>query len=294
MAYGSPSRPEEVEPYYTRIRGGRRPSPEAVEELKARYRALGGRSPLNEITFRQGQALQGFLGSGWTVYVGMRHWEPWIADAVRRMTADGVRRAVAVALAPHYSRMSVELYIQAAEQARQEVGPGAPELAYVRSWWAQPLFVAAVARRVKRCLEQPGFEDAHVLFTAHSLPERILTWDDPYPQELGHSCRAVAEAADLAAQRWSFAYQSQGRTPEPWLGPTLEEGLRQAAAGGAKAVVVCPIGFVADHLEVLYDIDVEAQEQARELGLALTRTESLNDAPDFIEALAAVVREGAP
>ena len=291
MAYGSPTRPDEVEAYYTHIRGGRRPSPQAVEELRARYEAIGGASPLNEITARQGQALQRALGDGWAVYVGMRHWAPWIADAVKRMASDGIRQAVGLALAPQYSRMSVELYIEAAEAARRELRSGQLELSYVRSWCRHPVFVGALARRVRRQLAQPGFGEAHVLFTAHSLPRRILEWDDPYPRELQETCQAVASAVGLGQARWSVAYQSQGRTPEPWLGPTLEEALKDLARQGVRQVVVCPAGFVADHLEVLYDIDVEGQAVARELGMALTRTQSLNDAPDFIEALAAIVRE---
>ncbi len=311
MAYGSPERIEDIEPYYTHIRGGRRPSPEQLDELVARYRAIGGVSPLNAITVRQARALEQRLNEAPTaggrgacepasagpgryrVYVGMRHFRPWIADAVAAMAADGIRRGVAVALAPHYSRLSVGAYIEAAEEGRRRAGPGAPELTYVQSWADHSGLVGALARRVRECLGSPGFADAHVLFTAHSLPERIRSWDDPYPRELERTCQAVARQLALPAHRFSWAYQSAGRTPEPWLGPSLDEALEGLARRGVTHVVVCPAGFVADHLEVLYDIDVEAREAARRLGLALARTRSLNDEPDFIEALAELVRSHA-
>ena len=293
MAYGSPTSLEEVEPYYTHIRGGRRPSPQALQELQERYRAIGGSSPLPAITQRQARALQARLGEGWQVYVGMRHWTPWIAEAVSRMAADGIREAVGVALAPQYSRMSVELYVEAAEAARRELGAHDLQVRYVRSWCRHPAFVRCWADRLARALAAEGFQQAHVLFTAHSLPERILQWNDPYPQELHDTCQAVAAACGLEPARWSFAYQSQGRTPEPWLGPTLEQALQELARQGLRRVVVCPVGFVADHLEVLYDIDIEARAAALQMGMELARTESLNDAPDFIEALAHVVTAAA-
>lgn len=314
MAYGSPERPEDVAAYYTHIRGGRPPSPELLEELQGRYAAIGGRSPLAEITARQAAALERRLNRGgmaegppdaaaagapaqgcpaWKVYVGMRHWRPWIADAVAQMAADGVSRAVGLALAPHDSRMSVGAYVEAAQKALDALDPARrPAMRFVRSWADHPLFVEALARRLRDALAAAS-PDAAVLFTAHSLPERILAWDDPYPRELDRTCRAVAGRLGLDPARWRFAYQSQGRTPEPWLGPSLDEALRRLAAEGVRDVVVCPVGFVSDHLEVLYDIDIEAAQLAKRLGLRLTRTPSLNDAPDFVEALAAIVTEAA-
>lgn len=305
MAYGSPGDLTDVEAYYREIRGGRPPSPEAVEELRTRYLAIGGRSPLHEVTTRQAVALEAALnarGGAWRVYVGMRHWRPWIADAVERMAQDGIRRAVGLALAAHASRMSTGAYVDAAQKAFDALGGGRrPEVTFVRSWATAAGFVEALARRlvpaIGRSAASAGASGAsrevHVIFTAHSLPERIRTWDDPYPREVEATSRAVAKRARLGDGMWSVAYQSQGRTAEPWLGPGLGETLERLAASGARSIVVCPVGFVADHLEVLYDIDIEAAEHARALGLELTRTASLNDAPDFIEALASVVQAAA-
>ena len=296
MAYGSPSRPEEIAAYYTHIRGGRPPSTELLEELRERYAAIGGRSPLPEITERQAAALERRLNAGggsWRVYVGMRHWQPWIADAVRRMADDGIRRAVGLALAPHDSRMSAGAYVESARQALDALEPERrPAVRFVRSWATHPLLADALARRLQAVLEQAGGEPV-ALFTAHSLPERILSWDDPYPREVEATCRAIVERVGLEPGRWRIAYQSQGRTAEPWLGPTLESALQECAQSGARQVVVCPVGFVADHLEVLYDIDIEARALANRLGLRLERTPSFNDAPDFIEVLADVVMTAA-
>ena len=296
MAYGSPERPEEIPAYYTHIRGGRPPSPELLEELRRRYEAIGGRSPLGEITARQAAALERRLnagGSSWRVYVGMRHWRPWIADAVRQMAGDGVQEAVGLALAPQASRMSSGAYVEAARQALEALEPARrPAVRFVESWASHPLLADALARRLLAVLERAGGEPA-VLFTAHSLPERILTWGDPYPREVEATAGAVAERVGLPPGRWRIAYQSQGRTPEPWLGPSLDEALQRLADAGVRHVVVCPVGFVADHLEVLYDLDIEAAALARRLGLRLERTPSLNDAPDFIEALADIVTAAA-
>lgn len=307
MAYGSPDRLEDLAAYYTHVRGGRAPSAELLEELKSRYLAIGGRSPLNEVTARQAAALQRRLDTGgrpdgvrWKVYVGMRHWRPWIAEAIRQMAADGVEAAVGVALAPHDSRMSVGAYIEAARQALATLPPDSrPAVRFVRSWADQPRFVEALASRLARALKEAagspqegsggGSPRRAVVFTAHSLPRRILSWDDPYPREVERTCRAVAARVGLDEGHWLLAYQSQGRTPEPWLGPSLEAALRRLAGEGVRHVVVCPVGFVSDHLEVLYDIDIEAARLADELGMRLTRTPSLNDDPDFIEALAAIV-----
>ncbi|WP_324716096.1 ferrochelatase [Carboxydochorda subterranea] len=307
MAYGSPERLEEIEAYYTHIRGGRPPAPELLEELKARYLAIGGVSPLAAITRRQARALERRLG--WPVYVGMRHWHPWIAEAVEAMARDGVREAVGLALAPHASRMSSGAYVQAAREALQAIEPSRrPSFRWIESWATLQPFVLAVARRVREAARRlPGdaveqtaegtlalAPDTRVLFTAHSLPERIRTWNDPYPSELERTCQAVAGSLGLAAGRWELAYQSRGRTAEPWLGPDVSEALERLAGEGVGRVVVCPVGFVADHLEVLYDLDVEAAAQARRLGIAMVRTASLNDAEDFIEALARLVIEAGP
>ncbi|MDR7465367.1 MAG: ferrochelatase [Armatimonadota bacterium] len=285
MAYGSPATLAEVGAYYTHIRGGRPPSAELLAELVERYRAIGGRSPLVEITHRQAAALEATLAArGYAVSVraGMRHAPPFIGDVIREMAAARIRHAVGMALAPHYSRLSVGVYVEAAEQAR----PPGLTLTYITSWGDHPGFLAAVAARLRAAAQR--FPAApYVVFTAHSLPQRIRTWDDPYPEEVN---RSAAGAARLAAlPRWTVAYQSAGRTPEPWLGPDLLSTLERLRREGEREVLVCPIGFVADHLEVLYDIDVEAQGLAARLGLRLERTAMPNDAPDFITALADLV-----
>lgn len=295
MAYGSPKTLDEVEAYYTHIRGGRKPPPEAVEELKKRYRRIGGRSPLVEITRAQARALERALNANpsrtYRVYVGMKHWRPFLHEAIGRMAAEGVERAVALALAPHYSKLSVGAYIEAAQEALK-VHP--LEMRFVESWHLQPTFVAAWASRLRAALETFGPEErdaVEVVFMAHSLPERILQWDDPYPQQLKETAEAIIQRVGLPASRWRLAYQSQSATGEPWLGPDVLDVLEELAAQGRQAVLVCPIGFVADHLEVLYDIDVECRKKAGQLGLHLERVDSLNDDPRFIRALAAVVKE---
>jgi ferrochelatase len=288
MAYGSPRGPEELEAYYTHIRGGRRPSPELLEELAGRYRAIGGRSPLPEVTERQARALEARLNAGgparFRAYIGMKHAAPFIADAV-----GGVGGARGAVLAPHYSRMSVGTYIGTAEGARRRL-PSPFPMRYVERWGEHPLLVEGLARRLRAALaELPEDEraEAPVIFTAHSLPEKILSWGDSYPDELRRTAAAVA--ARVGATRWRFAFQSAGRTADPWLGPDVRDSITALRAEGARAVAVCSVGFIADHLEVLYDLDIEARALAADLGLRFVRAASLNDDPLMIEALADVV-----
>ncbi|MDQ7843336.1 MAG: ferrochelatase [Armatimonadota bacterium] len=288
MAYGSPQTLDDVGTYFTHIRGGRTPPAEQIEELRERYRRIGGTSPLRAITARQAEALQQTLarqGMGIPVYTAMKHAPPFIADVVGVMAAEGIRDAVALALAPHYSRLSVAGYFSAAREAAAAHGIA---LRAVESWHDHPGFIAALAARLRRALARCASpEEAEVVFTAHSLPERIRTWDDPYPVQLMRTCDLVAALATLPS--WRLAYQSASHTGEPWLGPDLLAVLRALAAEGRRQVVVCPVGFVADHLEVLYDIDVEAREVAASLGLRLERAPSLNAEPDFIAALADLI-----
>jgi ferrochelatase len=276
MAYGSPSRPEEIPAYFADIRGGRPASPEAVEELAERYRRIGGTSPLNEITERQRAALERELGLA--VYVGMKHWTPRIAEAAERALADGAERVVGLVLAPHFSQMSVGGYRRQLEEALA----GRAELAFIASYHAFEPFIELLADRV-------GDTDAHVVFTAHSLPERILADGDPYKKQLLETSRLVAEKAGI--ESWSFAFQSESPTGEPWLGPDILDELDRLHGEGVRKVLVAPVGFVADHLEIYWDIDIEARERAAELGLELDRTESLNDDPAFIRVLASVVTQ---
>ncbi|MCS7310036.1 MAG: ferrochelatase [Armatimonadota bacterium] len=289
MAYGTPRTLEEVEPYYTHIRRGRPPSPEQLQDLVRRYEAIGGVSPLNEITLQQARAVEAKLRArGWTgrLYLGMKHWHPFIAEAVEQMAREGVERAVGVVLAPHYSRYSIGGYIDYALKAREQFAPQM-ELRFVERWGSHPLFIEAVARRIQQALEGWNPEETVVLFSAHSLPEKVRQWNDPYEQELLESARLVAEKLELP--HWTFAFQSASATGEPWLGPDILERLEEIAAAGEYKQVLCyAIGFVADHLEVLYDLDVEARQKCQERGLQYRRAASLNDDPLMAEAVADV------
>jgi protoporphyrin/coproporphyrin ferrochelatase len=276
MAYGSPERIEDIRPYLEDIREGRPVSDEAVEELTERYRRIGGRSPLDEVSERQRAALERELGL--PVYVGMKHWRPRIADAVEAALANDAERIVGIVLAPHYSALSIAGYRERLESALA----GRAELRFVESWYDHEPFLDVLAERVRGT-------DAHVVFTAHSLPERILAMGDPYREQLLETSRLVAERAGL--ERWSFAFQSASATGERWLGPDILEELDDLHGRGVRKVLVCPVGFVSDHLEILWDIDVEARERAAELGLELDRIESLNDDPAFVRALAELVRQ---
>ena len=262
MAYGSPDRLEDVPAYYADIRGGRPISPERLEELVERYRRLGieDRNPLNEITEATRAALERELGM--PVFTGMRHWRPRIAEAAEQALADGARTILGLVLAQHYSAMSIGAYRRQLEEAVA----GRAEIVFIERWGSEPAYVELIAERLR------GTE-AHVVFTAHSLPARILDEDDPYVDELLESSRLVAEEAGLGD--WSFAFQSASPTGEPWLGPDILERLEDLAP---RDVLVCPIGFVSDHLEVRWDIDVEAQEKAQELGMRLERVEMPNAA----------------
>ncbi|MDX6645077.1 MAG: protoporphyrin/coproporphyrin ferrochelatase [Miltoncostaeaceae bacterium] len=275
MAYGSPPRIEDVGAYLEDIRGGRRPSAAAVEELTGRYRGIGGRSPLDGITEAQRAGLERLLGV--PVHVGMKHWRPRIPEAAERALAGGASRVVGLALAPHYSRLSIGGYRSRLEAALA----GRAELDFIDSWHDHPPFLAVLADRVRG-------SDAHVVFTAHSLPERILGEGDPYLDQLLATAGAVAVRAGL--KRWSFAFQSASATGEPWLGPDILDELAALRARGVERVLVAPVGFVSDHLEILWDLDVEARARAAELGLGFARIESMNADPAFIAALAQLLR----
>jgi protoporphyrin/coproporphyrin ferrochelatase len=279
MAYGSPSSFEDVPAYLADIREGRSVSQEAIEELTERYRRIGGRSPLDEITEAQRSALEQELGL--PVYVGMKHWRPRIAEAVEAALAGGADTIVGLVLAPHYSWLSIAGYRERLEEALS----GRAELVFVESWYDHEPFLDVLAERVR------GF-DGHVVFTAHSLPKRIVAAGDPYRDQLLTTSRLVAERAGTSD--WSFAFQSASATGEPWLGPDILEELDALAAKGVRRVLVCPVGFVSDHLEILWDLDVEAREQAAAIGLELERIDSLNDDPKFVRALAGVVRKALP
>jgi len=283
MAYGGPGNLDEVEPYLRDVRGGRPTGRELIDEFRQRYERIGGGSPILPLTQAQGAALAGELRL--PVYIGMRHWHPYIAEAVERIVADRHRRLVAIVMAPHYSAMSVGAY----EQRLLEAARGRLDVALVRSWGDHPLFLGVAAAHLAQALQRfPDASAAQVVFTAHSLPQRILASGDPYPDQLRASC--VAIAAKLGLTSWELAYQSAGATAEPWLGPDAGEVLARLAKEGRHDAVIAPIGFVCDHIEVLYDVDVEYQALARTLGLRLERPRSLNDDPMLISCLADLAR----
>jgi protoporphyrin/coproporphyrin ferrochelatase len=303
MAYGTPETPDQVEAYFAHIRGGRTPPPESVDGLRKRYELVGGRTPLLAITNEVRDALERELndaGAGQTyrVYVGMKHWHPFIGDVVPRIAADGVGELIAVALAPHYSRISIGGYRTALGTALAALAEP-PRLRFVDSWHLHPEFIDFTAERVATALADfPGPSDrlaggdVVTLFSAHSLPERIRTWNDPYEAQLRDSCAAVAERARV--RDWRFAWQSAGHTAEPWLGPDIVEYLDALRAEGVRRVLSVPIGFVCDHLEIMYDIDYEARRKAESLGMTLRRTRMPNADPAFVRVLASVVAAAPP
>ncbi|MCZ6635754.1 MAG: ferrochelatase [bacterium] len=291
MAYGSPDSLDDMEAYLNDIRGGRPMSPEFVAEFRSRYAQIGGKSPLNERTFEQGKAAEAVLCErGWDVkvYVGMRHWKPWIQDAVARMHEDGIEKAVAMVMSPHYSSMSIGRYWAKVEEAQEAVGSSIV-FDFVQSWCGQEKLLDAQEAKVRAGLDL--FEDGKlkVVFTAHSLPARLLKMGDPYDDELQGNAKAVAER--LGDIDWMFSYQSAAHTGEPWLGPQIEDLIPELAGEGYEQVLVAPIGFVCDHVEVLYDIDIGCQEIAKEVGVRLERTASMNSDPTFMEAVADAVEE---
>ena len=273
MAYGTPATPDDVEAYYTHVRRGRPPTPELLVDLQRRYAAIGGTSPLLELTRRQAIGLQAELGDGFRVELGMKHAPPFIEDGVAALAT--VDRAVGLVLAPHYSAMSVGEYATRAEGVD-----------VIEHWWDAPSYLDLLADAVKRGLDALP-EGSEVVFTAHSLPQRILETGDPYPDQLRATAEAVAARAGIA--RWSQAWQSAGRTPDPWLGPDILAVLDDRAAAGRAGVLVCPCGFVSEHLEILYDLDVEARARADALALPFARTAMPNDDPAFLRVLADVV-----
>ncbi|HZC74705.1 MAG TPA: ferrochelatase [Gaiellaceae bacterium] len=277
MAYGSPERLSDVPAYYADIRGGRPVAPEQLADLVERYRRLGieDSSPLNAITEQTRAALEAELGL--PVFTGMKHWTPRIADAAEAALAWGADRIAGLVLAPHYSALSIAGYREQLERALA----GGAELLFVESWHDEPGFVELLADRVCGA-------DAHVVFTAHSLPARILEQGDPYKDQLLETSRLVAEAAGL--RDWSFSFQSESPTGEPWLGPDILDHLEALRRQGVERVLVCPVGFVSDHLEIRWDLDVEAQEKAAELGLELERIEMPNADPSFVRTLAGIVK----
>ncbi len=289
MAYGGPDKMEEVEPYLLDVRGHRPTAPEIVHEVEERYRQIGGRSPIREQTEAQAAALQAALAGGpgdFKCFVGMRHWHPYVQAALAEMRAQGIERAVALAMAPHYSRMSIGAYFNKIDEARSGV-----DVRGIQDWHLEPGYLDAHAQRVEAALDRFAASrraEIPVLFTAHSLPQRILEWNDPYPAQLNETVCAVMER--LGERPHRFAFQSAAISSEPWLGPEAGKAIEQYAAEGQRELVLCPIGFVCEHVEILYDVDVQYQSLAKSLGLHLERIEMLGTAPQMIDGLARLVR----
>jgi ferrochelatase len=289
MAYGTPATLADLEPYYTHIRRGRPPEPAQLAELRARYEAIGGCSPLLEITRAQArgleQELQARTGKPVPVELGMKHSPPFIEDGVQALYAADIRQVTGLVLAPHYSALSVGEYRDRALAAAEQL-----DLSFIEQWHLAPKYIEFLASGVRACLDDfpaQTRDQIDVVFTAHSLPERIVQAGDPYPQQLRETAEAVAQRAGV--KRWSTGWQSAGRTSEKWLGPDIVQVVGELAGAGSRGLIVCPAGFVSDHLEILYDLDIECSQVAAAAGLPFKRTDSPNTDPMFLSALADVV-----
>jgi ferrochelatase len=290
MAYGGPDNLDEVEPYLMDVRGFRPTAPAIIAEVRERYRVIGGRSPILERTQAQAAALQAALDEGapgtFKTFVGMRHWRPYIKDALAAMAGRGILRAVTLVMAPHYSMLSIGAYEKKLDDARAPI-----VFARIQRWGLLVGYLDALVGRVREALERFPAEaraEVPIIFTAHSLPERIREWHDPYPDELAATGVALMER--LGPHPHHFAFQSAAMTPDPWLGPDAGQVIAALAAEGHKHVLIAPVGFVCEHVEILYDVDVVFKRQAEALGMRLERIEMLNTAPQMIAGLAALVR----
>jgi ferrochelatase len=292
MAYGGPNNIEEVEPYLLDVRGYRPTSPEIIHEVRERYREIGGHSPILERTQVQAHAIEAALnqsGQVFKAFAGMRHWHPYIKETLTEMCAQGISQVVGLVMAPHYSRMSIGAYFKKIEEADLPI-----EVARVEDWHLEPGYLDALAGRVRDALQRfPANvrNDVPVIFTAHSLPERILEWNDPYPTQLQETVAAAMER--LGSHPHEFAFQSAAISTEPWLGPDAGEIIKRLVSEGKKDILLCPIGFVTEHVEILYDVDIVYQNLAKSLGVHLERIEMLNTAPQMIDGLATLVRQAA-
>ncbi|MBZ5750782.1 ferrochelatase [Metabacillus rhizolycopersici] len=292
MAYGTPYKEEDIERYYTHIRRGRKPTPEMLQDLKNRYKAIGGISPLAKITMEQGKKLEQHLNEiqdeiEFTLYIGLKHIEPFIEDAVKQMHEDGLTEAVSIVLAPHFSTFSVKSYNGRAKEEAEKFGI---TMTSVESWYTETKFITYWANRVKETYDHMTAEEretAILVVSAHSLPEKIIASGDPYPQQLQDTANLIAEAAGVSD--YAIGWQSAGNTPETWLGPDVQDLTKELFNKGHKTFVYIPVGFVADHLEVLYDNDYECKVITDELGAGYYRPEMPNAKPEFIDCLASVV-----
>ena len=296
MAHGAPTSVDDIPLYLKNIRGGADSSPEVIQIIRDRYEAVGGSSPLLEITKGQSEKLEKFLnqnGGNFKVYIGMRSWAPYIRDVVKKMLEDGVGKIIALCLAPQYSTWSTKLYFNAFNDALEKNLKGdLPPVQMIGSWANQPSLIDAFVEKYNIAMDKIrtlGYEKVHTVFTVHSIPAESLELGDFYDKEYDSTVKAIVDR--IKPYRWYQAYQSQGMIPVPWLGPTVESVLDRIAKIGSKPVLIVPVGFVSDHIETLYDIDIEFSRYAKSKNLTLFRTESLNQSPLFTEALASVVWE---
>jgi protoporphyrin/coproporphyrin ferrochelatase len=294
MAYGTPYKLEDLDRYYTHIRHGRRPSPEMIEDLRNRYEAIGGISPLSRITLEQAEKLEKQLNKvqneiEFKMYLGLKHIEPFIEDTVKQMHEDGIEEAVSIVLAPHFSSFSVKSYNDRVKEEAEKLG--GPIFISVESWYDEPKFIDYWAEKVKQIYEQMPVDDKNdsmVIFSAHSLPEKILQSGDPYPHQLQETADLIAEQAGI--KTYTVGWQSAGKTPEPWLGPDVQDLTRDLSKEhNYKAYVYVPVGFVCEHLEVLYDNDIECKRVTDEVGANYYRPEMPNAKENFIDALSTVI-----
>lgn len=296
LAHGAPLRVQDIPKYLKNIRGGKNSTTEVIQEVASRYQQIGGRSPLLDITTAQAEALEQYLNQGedqFKVYVGMRTWSPYIKDAVNQAVSDGAERIIALCLAPQFSRWSTERYQKAFNDAMEVWQSKKLEVQFITSWPNQPLLIDAFVERYRAAavdLDAKGKKNVHTIFTVHSIPaDSVEMFGDPYVEEYGKTMQGILQQVEIT--NWHQAYQSQGMIPVPWLEPTVESTLDKIAEAGGQTALMVPVGFVCDHIEILYDIDIAFKEYAAERNIELYRTESLNTSPLFIEALAAVVWE---
>ena len=295
MAHGAPESTDDIPEYLKKIRGGKESTPETIQIIRDRYEQIGGKSPLREITAELADRLEKFLnqqGSQFKVYVGMRNWSPYISDEVKRMKEDGIEKVIALCLAPQFSTWSTKLYFNAFKEALKSCGGEKIDVHFICSWANHPLLIDVFAEKYQEALkkldsEKP--ESIYTIFTAHSIPSESIELGDPYDQEFNKTVQLLVDR--VKPDHWYQAYQSQGMIPVPWLGPTVESVLDKISRLGSKAVLVVPVGFVCDHVEILFDIDIEFKKYAEDRKLKLYRTESLNFSPTYIEALASIAWE---
>ncbi|WLD94094.1 ferrochelatase [Alkalihalobacillus sp. AL-G] len=294
MAYGTPRSPEEIQPYYTHIRRGRKPAPEDLQDLTDRYEAIGGVSPLAKITADQTQKLEEAMNElyddiEFKAYLGLKHIDPYVEDAVRQMNKDGIKEAISIVLAPHYSTFSVKSYNGRAIEEAEKLG--GPEITPVDSWYSEPGYISYWAKRIKETfgrIPESEHDKTVVIFSAHSLPQKIIQMGDPYPDQLQETADLIAEEAGI--NHYTIGWQSAGNTPDPWIGPDVQDLTQDLfEQDGYQHFIYCPVGFVAEHLEVLYDNDYECKVVTDRLGAHYYRPEMPNAKPEFIDCLARVV-----